>query len=144
MASLEASFEKACQDGTIPGAVLMASDRTGKHPISRPKNAFCAIPNHTFDHCANSIGAFNYAQAFGVRSLATKQPMTLDTIMFTASCTKLLTTIAALQCVERGLVTLDEDTSARLPELGSQKILTGFDEAGEPVLLDRKNPITLR
>ena len=89
-------------------------------------------------------GAFNYAQAFGVRSLETKQPMRLDTVMFTASCTKLLTTIAALQCVERGLVKLDEDTSALLPELARQRILTGFDEAGEPVLVDRRNPITLR
>ena len=70
--------------------------------------------------------------------------MELDTTMFTASCTKLLTTIAALQCVERGLVTLDEDTAAHLPELARQKILTGFDEAGEPVLVERKNPITLR
>ena len=70
--------------------------------------------------------------------------MELDTTMFTASCTKLLTTIAALQCVEHGLITLDDDTSAHLPELASQKILTSFDEAGEPVLVDRKNPITLR
>ncbi len=70
--------------------------------------------------------------------------MTIDTIMFTASFTKLLTTISVLQCVERGLITLDEDTSALLPELACQKILTGFDEAGEPVLVDRKSPITLR
>ena len=70
--------------------------------------------------------------------------MELDTTMFTASCTKLLTTIAALQCVERGLVTLDEDTAAQLPELARQKILTGFEEDGEPVLVERKNPITLR
>ena len=34
--SLESSFEKATQDGTIPGAVLMASDRTGIHPLSAP------------------------------------------------------------------------------------------------------------
>ena len=70
--------------------------------------------------------------------------MTLDTIMFTASCTKLLTTISALQCVERGLITLDDDTSDLLPELASQKILTGFDDGGEPILVEKKNPIILR
>ena len=29
---MEAAFENATQDGTIPGAVLMASDRTGIPP----------------------------------------------------------------------------------------------------------------
>ena len=106
-----------------------------------PKDHFCSPLSHTD---LTPTGAFNYAQAFGVRSLATKQPMELDTIMFTASCTKLLTTIAALQCVERGIITLDEDTAAYLPELARQKILTSFDEAGEPVLVERRNPITLR
>ena len=70
--------------------------------------------------------------------------MTLDTVMFTASCTKLMTTIAALQCVERGLVSLDEDTGEVLPELAGQKILNGFEEGGEPVLVERKEAITLR
>ena len=70
--------------------------------------------------------------------------MTLDTVMFTASCTKLMTTIAALQCVERGLVSLDEDTGKVLPELAGQKILTGFEEGGEPILVERKRAITLR
>ena len=70
--------------------------------------------------------------------------MTLDTVMFTASCTKLMTTIAALQCVERGLVALDEDTGAVLPELAGLKILSGFEEGGEPVLVERKEAITLR
>ena len=70
--------------------------------------------------------------------------MTMDTIMWTASCTKLLTTIAALQCVEKGLVALDDDTAALLPELAEQKIVTGFEEGGKPVLVERKNAITLR
>ena len=65
--------------------------------------------------------------------------------MATASCTKLMTSIAAMQCVERGLVTLDTDVKDILPELAAQGILTGFDEAtGQPIINKRQNPITLR
>lgn len=62
-----------------------------------------------------------------------------------ASCTKLMTSIAAMQCVERGLVTLDTDVAEILPELAAQGILTGFDEtSGEPIIKQRQNTITLR
>ena len=65
--------------------------------------------------------------------------------MAIASCTKLMTSIAAMQCVERGLVALDADVVEILPELAAQGILTGFDEAtGEPIINKRQNPITLR
>jgi CubicO group peptidase (beta-lactamase class C family) len=57
--------------------------------------------------------------------------------------TKLLTTIAALQVVEQGLFKLDGDTSDILPDLAEQKILKGFNESDEPILDDRKTPITL-
>lgn len=72
--------------------------------------------------------------------------MTLDTVMWTASCTKFMTTIAALQCVERGLVALDEDTGEVLGELAGQKILSGFEDGdgGQPVLVERKEAVTLR
>lgn len=65
--------------------------------------------------------------------------------MVIASCTKLLTSIAAMQCVERGLVNLATDVAGILPELATQGILTGFDEAtGEPIINQRQNPMTLR
>ena len=60
-----------------------------------------------------------------------------------ASMTKLLTSIAALQLVEAGLVKLDDDVSRILPEVGEQKILKGFD-GDTPILEDRKNSLTLR
>lgn len=67
-----------------------------------------------------------------------------DTVMYVASCTKLLTTIAALQCVERGLVTLDEDVRPIVHELQDLDILQD-DGNGKPVS-KRKNfaQITLR
>lgn len=50
-----------------------------------------------------------------------------------------------MQCVERGLVTLDTDVEEILPELGAQGILTGFDETtGEPVISKRQNKVQLR
>ena len=61
-----------------------------------------------------------------------------------ASSTKLMATIAALQVVEKGLFGLDDDVAKQLPELAEQKILTGFDDKDEPILVDRKNKITLR
>ena len=60
-----------------------------------------------------------------------------------ASMTKLLTSIAALQLVEAGLIKLDDDVSKILPEVGQQKILKGFD-GDTPILEDRKKPLTLR
>ena len=38
--------------------------------------------------------------------------MSDDTVMWAASCTRLMTTVAAMQCVEKGLFTLDEDILA--------------------------------
>lgn len=67
--------------------------------------------------------------------------------MWIASCTKLLTSLAALQCVERGLLTVDGDFSKvpGMEPLGQMKVLKGFKEDGEtPILEDRKTPVTLR
>jgi CubicO group peptidase (beta-lactamase class C family) len=68
-----------------------------------------------------------------------------DTLMWVASCTKLMTTVAAMQCVEKGLFTLDENISRVLPEWKSPDILTGFDDkTGEPLLRKATKAITLR
>lgn len=64
-----------------------------------------------------------------------------------ASCTKLVTTIAVMQCVERGLLNLDEDVTGILPELKDLPILTGFEEVDgkdKPILVENTKPITLR
>ena len=55
-----------------------------------------------------------------------------------------MTSIAALQCVERGQIGLNDDVAPILPELATLKILTDFDDAGEPILKERQNAITLR
>jgi CubicO group peptidase (beta-lactamase class C family) len=71
--------------------------------------------------------------------------MPIDGVMWMASCTKLLTTIAAMQCVERGQLDLDSDVCDVLPELKGLQILTGFEEDSEkPILIDNHKTITLR
>lgn len=46
--------------------------------------------------------------------------------------------------MDQGLIGLDDDVAKWLPELTEQKILTGFDNEDKPVLMERKNAITLR
>ncbi|KAI2473483.1 beta-lactamase/transpeptidase-like protein [Annulohypoxylon bovei var. microspora] len=57
---------------------------------------------------------------------------------------KLITSIAAAQLVERGLITLDEDVTPLLPSLAKLEILTGFSDDGTPITHKRQKPITLR
>lgn len=61
-----------------------------------------------------------------------------------ASCTKLITSIAAMQCVERGLLSLDAGVYEILPELKDRDIVTGFKKDGAPILVPHKKTITLR
>ncbi|KAL8721283.1 MAG: hypothetical protein Q9225_001987 [Loekoesia sp. 1 TL-2023] len=116
---MEQIFEEACAERTIPGAVLLA---------------------------ANGTGTFKYENVFGSSSLkdaSAKTPLRMDTMMWIASCTKLLTSIAALQLVDRGQLKLDDDVGSILPELTNLDILNGFEE-DKPQLTKATNKITLR
>lgn len=55
--------------------------------------------------------------------------------------TKLLTCIAAMQMIEKGLISLDTDVSTYIPDLAAQPILHGFDDNDKPILTERKNTI---
>lgn len=55
-----------------------------------------------------------------------------------------MTSIAVMQCVERGQASLDMDVEEILPDLAKAEILTGFDDTREPILKKRRNTITLR
>ncbi|KAJ2958424.1 hypothetical protein NQZ79_g6030 [Umbelopsis isabellina] len=117
--NIETSFQAAIDAGKINGAVICACD--GK-------------------------GNFVYEKALGERTLLSgeKRPQQLDDVLLLASATKLITTVAALQCVEDGLLTLTGDLSSIAPELTEKQIITGFSEDGEtPVLESPVRPITL-
>lgn len=115
---MEQKFEAACAAHDIPNAVLLVTDREGK---------------------------FTYSRAFGGLSLKDDAPgVQLDSPMWIASCTKLITTISCLQCVEKGQLALDDDISTLVPEVKDIDIITTYDESGKPSLVKAQNKITLR
>ncbi|KAJ6190870.1 hypothetical protein N7519_000891 [Penicillium mononematosum] len=117
-ASLEEAFSNAVEDGVFPGAVLAAT---------------------------NGNGSLHYARAFGHKTAdGTQSPLTANSVMAIASMTKLLTSIAALQLVERQIVDLDQDVSYMIPSLAAQQVFTGWSTSGQYIAHDRKNAITLR
>ena len=58
--------------------------------------------------------------------------------------TKAVTSVAAMQLVERGKLTLDGKLPAIDPALAAPQVLTGFDAAGKPQLRPAKQAITLK
>ncbi|KAK1757046.1 acyltransferase LovD [Echria macrotheca] len=97
--------------------------------------------------CAtNTTDTFTYTRALGTHTLLSGEtkPLRTDDILFLASATKLIATIAALQCVEDGLLSLDADTSKIIPELAAQQVLAGFAADETPQLEPQARPITLR
>lgn len=117
MASIESAFQAATDANQINGAIICAT---------------------------NSDHSFTYTTALGQRTLLSgeQRPQALDDILSLASATKLITTIAALQCIEDGLLSMAGDLSHLIPELTSKRVLTSFDDT--PHLEATTSPITLQ
>ncbi|ORY09852.1 beta-lactamase/transpeptidase-like protein [Clohesyomyces aquaticus] len=116
MASFESIYQAAVDNGEIRGALLFARDVSGE---------------------------FNYTKIFGERTLLSgenKLHQTSD-ILAVASATKLLTAIAALQCVEDGLLSLSADVASIAPVLTGKQAITGHD--GDKFAYEPQSPITL-
>ncbi|KAJ6084890.1 hypothetical protein N7499_004519 [Penicillium canescens] len=92
----------------------------------------------------NKDGTFEYVKSFDCANDKNIEQPSGKPIYHIASCTKLITTIAVLQCVEKGLLALDSDISNILTEFRNPKVLVRFDEDGDPVLEDSKGVVTLR
>jgi Beta-lactamase len=89
-------------------------------------------------------GTFSYTSYIGNTSLQPDvKPVSEATTFCIASSTKLTTSVAAMQCVERGLIGLENDVTVLLPELKDAQIFIGIDD-GKPVLKKAQNTITLR
>ncbi|KAF2097234.1 beta-lactamase/transpeptidase-like protein [Rhizodiscina lignyota] len=78
-----------------------------------------------------------------------QRPFTTDSVCWIASMTKLMTTVSAVQCVERGLIGLDDDVSERiLPEFRDINVLEDMVDDGKggqmPRLRKARGKITLR
>ena len=85
-----------------------------------------------------------YEGAFGLRCHGAPAKMTTDTTFRIASMVKLLTSVAAMQLVERDKLKLDEPAERIDPDLAAPPVLTGFDDKGVPQLRPARTPLTLR
>uniref|UniRef100_A0A8H7KAL5 Beta-lactamase-related domain-containing protein n=1 Tax=Bionectria ochroleuca TaxID=29856 RepID=A0A8H7KAL5_BIOOC len=149
MAEIDAILQKYTdpETGSIHGASFVAVDANG-----------------------NDI----YRKSFGHQKVDVKNspPLTLDTVTWIASQTKLTTSVSVMQIVERGLIGLDDDVREVLPQLKELKVLVAFEDEdgevvepeptshdngngpyinrslpkpkGQPIFEDVKGPITLR
>ncbi|KAI1419749.1 beta-lactamase/transpeptidase-like protein [Xylaria sp. FL1777] len=114
------AYEEAVSSGLLPGVSLVAGDINGEITFSK------------------SLGRASLKE--GVN-----RPFTESTVCAVASMTKLMTSIAVLQCVEDGLLDLDKDVKPLLPSIGTHGIITGFDdENNTPILEPDSTPITMR
>lgn len=89
-------------------------------------------------------GTFTYNRAVGYSDITAARPITEDAELQICSSSKLMTSIAALQIIEKGLIGLDEDVCPHLPELAAKQVLKGFGSDDKPILEKRQNIITLR
>ena len=120
VASIRESMDSVTADpNKIPGCVVAVVGKDGK-PI--------------------------FTHASGTRGVDTKEPMTMESIFWIASCTKMIGGIAAMQLVEQGKLALDDaDMVEKIcPELKDIKILKNVDDNGKPEFVDKKKGITLR
>ena len=114
-AAIDAALAQATETRTIAGAVAMAT----------------------------TSGALIYQGYAGVSDLSTGAALRPDAIFRLASMTKAITSVAAMQLVERGKLSLDGPIAAVLPHLAAPMVLDGFD-GPMPRLRPAARPITLR
>lgn len=112
---IEDILQAAVARGDVPGAVAIAADQDG----------------------------IVFEGAAGVRAADADDPITADTMLRIASMTKMITTVAALQLVEQGLLDLDAPVDVYRPEFAELRVLEGF--AGDtPVLRPARTRATVR
>jgi methyl acetate hydrolase len=85
-----------------------------------------------------------FTGVYGKRDSASGVAVTAGSIFFIASMTKAVTSVAAMQLVEQGKLTLDEPVAKHLPQLANLQVLEGFDQNNKPTLRAAAKPVTLR
>jgi CubicO group peptidase (beta-lactamase class C family) len=97
--SIDSVLEGAVARGDVPGVVALAAGKDG----------------------------VLYEGSAGAREAGADDPITPDTMMRIASMTKMVTTVAALQLVERGDLDLDAPVDTYRPDFAELQVLEGFD-----------------
>lgn len=100
-ASLDARLRAAIERKDVPGVVALVTDRD----------------------------RVLYQGAFGVADVATGRPLAPDAMFRIASMTKPVTSVALMQLIEQGRLTLDDPAEKYLPELAGVKVIETFDAA---------------
>ncbi len=115
---LAPALQKLVDDGKIPGAVAL-------------------VARH---------GKIAYVKPLGYRDLASKAPMTEDTIFAIASMTKPITCVAAMMLVEQEKLGLDDPVAKYLPELKGLRVLGDAKDDGKDSVatVEIKRPVTIR
>ena len=113
---LDQLFADAVAGGKVPGVIATVGDRDG----------------------------VIYEGAFGDRAPGGDKPMCSDSIAWLASMSKAITSVAAVQLVERGRLDLDAPATEWVPQIGEAQVLTGFDADGRPTFRPPRRPVTLR
>jgi methyl acetate hydrolase len=86
-----------------------------------------------------------YAGAFGTRDEPSGVEVSTSSIFALHSMTKPITSVAAMQLVERGKLQLNEPAGAYLPMLADLRVLEGFDATTrKPVFRPPARPVTLQ
>lgn len=113
-ATPDRTLRTAVERGAVPGVVAIAGNRNG----------------------------VIYEGAFGLAETAANRPMTVDAIFDIASMTKAVTSVAALQLIEQGRLSLDDLAANYLPELAAPMVLETSGDT--PQLRPAASPITIR
>ena len=90
-------------------------------PEGLPGTVYCAV---------NKDGDLIFQHAAGESGLGKGTPMTMDTVFWIASCTKMITGIAAMQLVEQGKLSLDD--AEQVEKLAPVSHSTALDPSGSP------------
>lgn len=98
-------------------AIRKKIDDTTAAPNSIPGFVFVAV---------NKDGEEIFAHASGKRGVSTEEPMTLDSVFWIASCTKMVAGIACMQLVEQGKLHLDDAEVSRFAWPSPEVVAEGF------------------
>ena len=116
-APIDNTLRSAIERGDVPGVVALVTDRNG----------------------------VLYRGAFGVADVDTKRPMAADSMFRIASMTKAVTSVALMQLVEQGKLTIEDRVEKYLPEMAGLKVFESFDPAtGAYKLRPASRPMTVR
>lgn len=105
-------------------------------------NALPGIAAAIIDSKGNRL----YQKGFGVNDIGASSPTqtTTSTPLLMWSCTKLITSIAALQLLEQGKLSLDDPASKYVPDISKIQVIDGKDADGKLKTRPQTTEITIR